>query len=130
MRKLYYHLHVQVLQWLRDARKDISSDCQTPLQLKREGRWRSGLCLWFGHGRAVRKTAFAPPACCPVDRLKLVPATDHHSCYTLNLEEMLGSLHNVLPTLQREIIETRVSKSCEFDNAKYTTVKISSSTSK
>jgi len=36
------------------------------------------------HGITVRKRAFAPFAYCPVDRLKLVPATDHHSCCILN----------------------------------------------
>lgn len=115
MGTLYYNLHIQVLQELRNARKNVWSDCETSSWLKREERWRRGLCDSARNNSEDRR--FAPSACCPADRPKLVPAIGHHCCCTLNLREMQCSPHDILPQWQRDITETRVSKSRECHKA-------------
>lgn len=58
------------------------------------------------HGIAVRKTTLLSLPVVQADRLKLVPAIDHHSCCILNLQEMQCSLHDILLPWQRDIIRT------------------------
>lgn len=79
---------------------------QHHLLVTREGRWSSEWTpTWYAV--VVKNRPFAPSACCSVDRLKLVPATDHrHSCCILNLQDMRRSLHDLLPSWQRDVLET------------------------
>lgn len=81
VRTLYYNLHIQVLQELRGARRNVD------LTAKRHLGWKGKK-----DGDLAKNNSedgrFAPSACCPSDRLKLVPTTDHHSCCTINLQEM------------------------------------------
>lgn len=64
---------------------------------------RTLIVTW--QGTAAGKRAFAPSACCPADRLKLVPATDCHSCCILNPQETQRNLRDILPPWQRDTIE-------------------------
>lgn len=111
VRTLYYNLHIQILQGLRGARRNVWSDCQTSSWLKREERWRPGKDQQWGREIC---------SLCLLSIRQAEAGAYHWSPLLLHTKPSRNALqlHDILPQWQRDISETRLSKYRECHSAR------------